>query len=186
MEAIYANKIRNYYKKNDVYKLYKYITKLIIIKNIKLGGFNNLYVYDKTYKLIDQVYYDIYQKYSNEFIILNNYDFLLELSNENNNRIIKEIKKNGKYKMYHVSIYPLKEIANTDVNDESWAGESSVYNNPIGLWLGSGDSWQIFMNNKLSRWTLSTYIYEFTLSKTVLNIHNIKEFESFVHKPPEK
>ena len=182
MEAIYINKIQNYYKKNNVYKLYKYITKLLIIKNNKLGGLNVLYVYDKINKLIDKVPYDIYQKYSNEFIILNNYDFLLELSKENNNRIIKEIKKNGKNKMYHVSIYPLKEIADTNTNDESWAGQSSVYNNPIGLWLGCGDSWQKFMNNKLAKWALSKYIYEFTLSNTVLQIHNITEFESFVHK----
>ncbi len=44
MEAIYCNKIQNYYKKNDVYKLYKYVTKLAIIKNNKLGGLSIVYI----------------------------------------------------------------------------------------------------------------------------------------------
>ena len=113
--------------------------------------------------------YLYYQKYSNELILLDDFDFVYELANENNNRIINEIKKNGKNnknKLYHVSIHPLNEIADTYTNDESWAGQSSVYNNPIGLWLGCGDSWQKFMNNKLTRWTISTYIYEF---KQIMN-----------------
>jgi hypothetical protein len=57
-----------------------------------------------------------------------------------------------------------------------------LYYNPHGLWISCGLSWQSFVGNTPSQWSLGTFIYEITLSDSVLKISNIKELKGFIKK----
>ena len=185
-KSIYINKIKNYNDNNNVYKLYKYITKLLIL-DIKGGDeiYSSflVYVYNKYMNIIEIITKKIYQKNIDEFILIDDYKLLSELTIENNKNILSTIEKNGVHKIYHVSIYPLEEFVNTHENENSWVGvgNNTIYKNPIGLWVSCGNSWQKYIGDTPNQWSIATYIYEVSLSNSVLYIHNIKEFEKFIN-----
>jgi hypothetical protein len=149
-----------------------------------------LYVYDKELDIIVSQLKEIVDADTKRFIILE-YDYVQKFVNKNYKNIIKYIGKSPKTRFIHLctdklNVTFLKDIANYY---NTWFGDG-IYYNPLGLWISCNTSWidlwkptHSNSNVQINKWTLSTYIYEIKINKSlILQINNFDEFKNFIYK----
>jgi hypothetical protein len=152
------------------------------------------YVYDINTDNIIQLPYDIVIADTKRYTVLD-LETVQKFVNSNYKHILKTIgtgtSKKGDMQYIHLCIDKLdmsylKDIANYD---SSWLGDG-VYYNPHGLWFSCGTSWVDFFkptkgnkNVVITKWTLSTYIYEIKINgSNILQINSLDEFKEFIYK----
>ena len=148
------------------------------------GEYSLIYVFNKLSNNIENILYSKYDKLIHIAID----DRLLEkLSKKNTIKIKKYIIKisNYKKKYFHVSVHIINNILDTTKNKNSWLGDG-IYQNPVGLWISCGISWQNYIGGSPNKWALSTYIYEIIASDNILHISSISELSSFITKYQKK
>ena len=171
----------NYYEKYLKYKQ-KY---LYLQNNIQNGGisqsYSRIYVYNKLNNVIERINYN---KYDNKIHIYVDDKKLEKIAIKNDKQIKKIIssQENYKNKFYHVSInefeYP---IIDKKEDYTSWLG-NGIYKNPKGIWISCGLSWQKFIGNRVSNWSLSSFIYDIEPSETILYIKSVDELKKFINE----
>lgn len=173
--------IFTYYIMDYKEKYIKYKRKYLELKYNQNGGsYSNIYVFNRLNNIIDQI---AFKDYDETIHIAIDDKQLEEYAVKNTNAIKNIIEKQKKYKskFFHVSINEFKTINDTHNNDKSWL-YGNIYKNPIGVWISCGLSWQKFIGNSPSQWSLSTYVYEIIPSDNILKINNVNELEKFIKK----
>lgn len=166
---------------NDFDKYIKYKRKYLQLKYVQNGGlYSKMWVFNKLVNIIEQISPDWFDRTIHIYIE----DKKLELIAKNNDQRIKQIIKtqpNYKKKFYHVSSriigYPMTDQV---TNNNSWLGKG-IYQNPNGIWLSCGISWQKYIGDKPSQWSLATFIYEIEPNfQNVLVISDLTQLETFI------
>ena len=166
----------------DVYNEYK--QKYIDLKN-QIGGtiYSYIYVFNKLKNIIESISYADFNKLIHVYV---NDKLLENIAKKNNKAVINTIKTqtNYKKKFYHISINEFKyPFENTDDNHVSYAGNDTIYENPMGIWMSPGTLWQKYVGNEPSMWSLATYIYEIEPElQNVLFITDIAGLKEFINK----
>ena len=162
---------------------YKYKTDYLELKQYQSGGgkiygHSNVWVFDRLNNIITEIPYTLF---NNKIHLIINDNELNILASENAIKIDNFIKnrKGYKKKFYHVSTTTINNLYNKDSDHTSWVGEG-LYNNPQGIWISCGLSWQKYIGTGVSQWSLANYIYEIVPSKKVLYIHSIEELKKFI------
>lgn len=145
------------------------------------GGYSEIFVYNNLNNTIEKIDYSNFDDKIHTFVS----DKDLEKIAKHNFLKIKKIvssEKNYKKKFYHTSAkifeYPMLDKQS---DFTSWLG-NGVYKNPKGIWLSCGLSWQNYISNHPSPWSLGTYIYEIEPNfDNVLHISNLKELNDFIN-----
>jgi hypothetical protein len=171
------------------YKYLKYKRKYLELKHDQIdskleynqngGKYSEIFVYNNLLDIVEVIDYSNYNKMIHEYV---NDKKLEKIAKKNDQNIKKVIKSRSNYnkKFYHISIkefeYP---ILDKQSDFSSWLGEN-IYKNPKGIWISRGLSWQKFIGNFPSQWSLGTYIYEIAPSDSVLYISNLEELKEFI------
>lgn len=157
----------------------KYIKYKIKYNNLEGGG--KLWVLNRYENIIERKEYEKMEKFPEKYIYLNTkkIEFLSKKNYLNILRFLKE--ENYENKFYHLSIKPIKDLKDSFSDKKSWLTDS-IYYNPKGLWISCGDAWIRWAGNDVHQWSLSTYIYEVTVTPTVLRISSLSELEKFIKK----
>jgi hypothetical protein len=140
----------------------------------------DMFVFNKLNNTIDNISCSYYDKLIYRSIP---YSDVNELCKLNYKQIVKTIKSLPNYenRYFHVSkyefSYPIKDNDSTD----SWLG-NDMYMNPLGIWMSCGLSWQNYTGDNINPWSMSTYIYEIEINKSVLKLSKLSEFEKFIDK----
>ena len=140
-----------------------------------------IYVLNKLYNIIEMIEYKNYDVLVHKII---DDELIIKYATKNFNKIIKVIKSVSNYnnKFFHTSIKPFTyPIIDNEKNFNSFLG-GSLYKNPIGIWLSCGYSWQKYISDYPSQWSLATYIYQIELSNTILHISSLSELKKFIIK----
>jgi len=148
------------------------------------NSYSKVYVLDKLTNTIDHIQYSTYDSMIHKII---DDKLLQKVSKRNDAKIKKTIskQKNFKNKYYHVSTRPFENIEDKDKDKTSWLG-NGLYSNPRGVWISCGVSWQKFIGNDPSPWSLATYVYEVIPSDTILKISSLKELKNFIDEYKKK
>lgn len=113
-------------------------------------------------------------------------DDIIKIGYKNIQKTIKFInKKKLNNHFLHTSVNKIKKI--DDILDiKSWdESEKSIYHNPLGLWIGYGDSWLQYVKShikKPSMWNLFSYVYDIEVNESVLIIESKQELYNFINK----
>lgn len=161
-------------------KYLKYKKKYLELKYKQIGnGYSQIHVYNNLYNIVELIDYSNYDEKIHKFIDDKKLEEIAKKNDENIKKVIKS-EQNYNKKFYHVSTkefpYP---IIDKQYDLSSWVGKN-IYKNPNGVWISYGLSWQKYVGNYPSQWSLATYIYEIEPSDTVLYISNIKELQNFI------
>jgi hypothetical protein len=140
----------------------------------------DMYVFNTVNNTIDGILCNEYDPKIHKSILEKE---VIELCKLNDNHIRKTIQSlpHHENRYFHVSkygfSYPLKDNDST----ESRVG-NDMYMNPYGIWMSCGISWQNFIGNKINTWSLSTYVYEIEVNKSVLKLTKLSEFTNFIEQ----
>jgi hypothetical protein len=145
----------------------------------------SIVVYNKTLKIIESINCNSYDKH--KYVYVKNKE-LYELSINNNENIKKTIMNipNYKKKYFHVTYKPLPNKIEDKHENMNSRLPGNIYQNPNGLWLSCGISWQDVLNNSVNQWSLATYIYQIEPTETVLKISTLKAFKEFIETYKKK
>lgn len=140
----------------------------------------DIYIFNKLNNTIDQI---LCQNYDNKIQKTLPYKQVSELCKLNYSNIIKTIKSLPNYekRYFHVSINEFEQPIHDINHDRSWLG-NDMYMNPRGIWLSCGISWQNYMGDGVNNWSMSSYLYEIEVNKSVLKISKLSEFKKFIDK----
>ena len=173
--------LKNQLSENELSKNHK--SNLCMSDEISLKGgegFSNIYVFNKMSNIVEYIQYDNYDEKIHMYI---NDKQLKKISKNNMKKIFRIIKSqpNYKKKYYHTSVkeleYPIKD---NELNNASWL-YGNIYKNPIGLWFSCGTSWQKFIGDYPSQWSLASYIYELEFTDSIMHISSINELKKFIN-----
>lgn len=149
-------------------------------KNQQLGGsYNMMYILNKMKNIVE---YIPSESYNPNIDIPIDSELVKTIAIKNDLNIKKTISAEKDYekKYYHVSNNTFENINNTD--KEGNISKTLIYDNPKGIWLSCGLSWQKFIGNEPSRWSLASYIYEIIPNENILKISSVKELKQFIDK----
>lgn len=123
------------------------------------------------------------------------YTIIYILAIENTKQITHLLEKSTSNKYYHITTDNLNSSYLKNINKNkitnTYGAPVGTYSsfNPYGLWFSCGNSWINFVtniqqkeNNVINKWSLSTYVYEVFISKSVYLINNMNEYKAFIKR----
>lgn len=123
------------------------------------------------------------------------YTIIYILVLENTKQITSLLEKSTSNKYYHLTTDNLNSSYLKNINKNKIIntfgtplGTHDAFN-PYGLWFSCGNSWINFVTNiqkrnnyVINKWSLSTYVYEIYISKSVYLINNMNEYKAFIKR----